>query len=492
MINLLTDYLDAAEKGNSDKVAVVEEKKTVTYRELRYRSLQVAVHIKKFNIEKSPIAICMKRGADAIIAMFGVMYSSNFYTNIDVKAPSERIDKIIFDFDPEIIITDDIEIFSNCTNSKKCRIVEYEKIIDSKIVDKRLDIKPITKSNDLLCVIYTSGSTGTPKGVAIPHQAVINYIEDATRCYCNMSSDDILGNQYPFHYVASIDDIFLSIRNKACIVIIPDRLFFSPVGLIDYLIEKNVNVINWVPSALTIVERYDALKGRDVNNIKKVIFGGEIMSIKTLNYWRKAIPDAVFINGYGATETVEGTTYYIVDREFDIDETLPLGKPLDGVELIIYGDHNDRNEGELYVRSRYISYGYYKDLDRTDQVFVQNPLHNKYKDIVYKTGDIVKRGTNGDLIYMGRYDLQIKRSGHRINLIEIEENAALLTENACVYDEVSKHILLFYTKDISEAEVVEYLKKKLPSYMMPDRFIHISDIPRKSNGKIDRNKLMKR
>lgn len=498
MIKVITDYLDQSAFRYPEKIAFEDVNIRLTYANLQKAAYHIAHYLIRKQLVHKPIAIFMEKNVGCIVSFFGVAYSGNFYSVMDVNAPAKRIQSILENLEPAAIIT-------NKKNLKKideichgAEILLYEDMEEEQYdVSKIVDIASQVKDSDILYIMYTSGSTGKPKGVVTSHRAVMEYIEAASSDYQNITDQDVFGNQYPFFYIASIDDIYLPVRNGASTVIVPPVLFYSPKRLVEYLIEKRINVINWVPSALAIIANYDALNGVDMSGIRKVIFGGESMVAKVLNYWQRALPDAVFINGYGATETTEGTTYYIVDRTFKDTDEIPLGKPLNHVEVFLIdqsGSEVRQGEvGEIYVRTSALSNGYYKDMEKTKETFVQNPINNKYLDIVYRTGDLAKQDKDGNFIYIGRMDEQIKINGHRIELGDIEKNALEIEgvdECICLYKKEKKELVLYYRGTVQEKIIYEYLREKIPVFMIPSRYYKIKKFPLNANGKIDKISLM--
>ena len=275
-------------------------------------------------------------------------------------------------------------------------------------------------------------------------------------------------------------------------------MFFSfPIKLLEFLKEKKVNTIYWVPSALCIVANLGALENIQLPDLKKILFAGEVMPIKQLNMWRKALPDCMYANLYGPTETTDICSYYIVDREFKNDETLPIGKHCDNCGIILIkedGKEAKKGEvGEILVRGSFLADGYFGNIKKTKEAFIQNPINKNYPEIVYKTGDIAKYNENEELIYISRKDYQIKHMGYRIELGEIEKNIYSI-ENiilcACVYDEKNQQIILFYQGDIEETEIAKKAENLLLPYMRPNKYVKITKMPYNSNGKIDR-KLLK-
>lgn len=498
MIKAITDYLDQSAVRYPGKMAFEDVNIRLTYADLQKAAYQIAYYLIGKQLLHKPIAIFMEKNVGCIASFFGVAYSGNFYSMMDVNAPAKRIQSILENLEPAAIITNRINLKKADEIRHGAELLLYEDMEEEAYYTSEIiDIASQIKGSDILYIMYTSGSTGKPKGVVTSHQAVIEYIEAASNDYLNITDQDVFGNQYPFFYIASIDDIYLPVRNGASTVIIPPALFYSPRKLVDYLIEKKINVINWVPSALAIIANYDALNGVDLSGIRKVIFGGELIAAKVLNYWQRALPDAVFINGYGATETTEGTTYYIVDRTFKDTDEIPLGKPMNHVEIFLIdqsGNEVMQGEiGEMYVRTSALSNGYYRDIGKTVDTFVQNPINKKYLDIVYKTGDFARQDRDGNFIYIGRIDEQIKINGHRIELEDIEKNALEIEgvdECICLYQKEKNELALYYRGKAQGKIIYECLREKMPVFMIPSRYYKIKEFPLNANGKIDKILLM--
>ena len=223
------------------------------------------------------------------------------------------------------------------------------------------------------------------------------------------------------------------------------------------------------------------------------------MPIKHLNAWMQALPNTSFINGYGSTEVTDSATYYIVNRRFKETDLLPLGNALPNTSILVLNEMNKEarkgETGELCVRGNNLSYGYYNDPERTQKVFVQNPLNDAYKEIIYRTGDIVRINDYNEIEYIGRKDFQIKHMGHRIELGEIEVNISSIPgidENCCLYDNDHQRIVVFYTGSVTENDLGTKLKSLLPAYMYPSKRIQLDTMPHNLNGKIDRETLKRK
>ena len=224
-----------------------------------------------------------------------------------------------------------------------------------------------------------------------------------------------------------------------------------------------------------------------------VLFAGEVMPTKQLNYWISNFPELKYANLFGPTETTDICTYYVVNRHFEDGDSLPIGNACENCGVIVVNEDGRQcapgEEGELYVRGSFVAGGYYNNPEKTAEAFVRNPLNTAYPEIVYKTGDIVRYNEFGELIYCGRKDFQIKHMGYRIELGEIE-NAAMAAEGvssaACLYDAQKDSIILIYEGKPEKDDMCAEVKSRVPEYMVPSQYIRIKAMPHNSNGKIDR------
>lgn len=499
MKNSVLSWLDETAKRLPNKLALQDISGNITYQEYRSKSLAIAYKIVELNKGemKKPVVVYLEKGKEVLVSFMGVAYSGCFYSPIDTEMPQSRVDKILEVLKPEIVITTN----KLKTNFEKFNFygsyIIYEETICSE--EDETAVKPYTEKivdTDLLYVLFTSGSTGVPKGVSICHRSVIDYTDWVTETF-NITQKDTFGNQAPFYFDNSILDIYSCMKTGATLNIIPKKLFFQPVPLLEYIKYNKINTIFWVPSALIVVSKLKAFRNVDLSDtLKRVLFCGEVMPNKQLNIWRKFLPNVTYANLYGPTEITDACTYYIVDREFSDDEPLPIGIPMSNTDILVLNDEDklvtDDEVGELCVRGTSLAMGYYNNPEKTRSAFVQNPLNKAVPEIIYRTGDLVRYNEYREIIYISRKDFQIKHLGHRIELGEIETAISSLEEvtlNCCLYDEKNQRIVLFVDAQVDRDYIKERIEKLVPEYMIPGKVIYLENMPINANGKIDRIKL---
>ncbi|SFB16794.1 amino acid adenylation domain-containing protein [Acetitomaculum ruminis DSM 5522] len=470
-------------------IAVSDVSSKLSYEMLIKNSKKIAVSFKENAWRKKPIAILMDKSVKLATSMLAVLYSGNFYTVLDPEMPKDRMLKIFETLEPVAVLTND-KYKDLALELGNTDIFYYENAINEEIDEEYLyNIRRAMTDSETMYILYTSGSTGNPKGTVISHKAAISYTDWVLENF-DINEKTIWGSQTPFYFSMSVTDLFGGLRSGGCLCIIPKKMFSFPLKLVEYMNENKINTIYWVPSALSLVAKWDTFSYDKPMYLKKILFAGEVMPNKQLNYWRRAYPDAYFANLFGPTETTDICTWYHVDKEFKDEETLPIGKPCNNCfVLILDEDLKEADKGELYVGGSFLADGYYNNPEKTKASFVQNPLNKAYPEILYKTGDLVSYNEYGQLIYLGRKDFQIKHMGYRIELGEIEANMSAMEKMnscACIYNETEDKIVLIYEGRIKKDAVMEHAKKKLPPYMHPNVLVKVKAMPVNANGKIDR------
>lgn len=498
-INIL-EYLENSAICYSDKVALADDKNSITFSEWKKYAESIGTAIAQCTQEtiRKAVLVFVDRSINGLIGFMGTVESGNFYVPIDSKMPSERI-KLIVD-----VLSPIAAIVTSSAEEKILQDIEFggKVLLLDKAKETAADIRLLQKvrhrmiDTDPLYAIFTSGSTGVPKGVIISHRGVIDLAEWLVETF-GFNSNDALGNQTPFYFDGSVKDIYICLKTGATLNVIGKKYFTFPKLLIQYLNERRITAILWATSAIVLIGNSDVLDILKPEHLNKIFFAGEAMPAKQLKVWMDKLPDAEYINLYGPTEITVDCTYYIVDRDFADDEYIPIGYPCRNMEILVFNEQNQlvglEEEGELCVRGTGVSMGYYNNPAKTDEVFVQNPLHQYYRDIIYRTGDMVKYNERGELVFCARKDFQIKHMGNRIEMGEIEaavNSVPGITNAACIYDTEGKKIVLYYTTSTNgELDIVNLIKNKVPKYMFPNVVFLLDEMPYNMNGKIDRLEL---
>ena len=490
MKNIL-ELLERSASLYPQKTAFVDECDKVDYKQLVMSAKSIASRITKNRKTNAPIAIFINKSIKCITAMLAVLYSGNFYVVIDTEIPKERIKSICQTLNPILTIANhNQDLFPEDV----CKCIDYDELLKTELCEKELaDIRKKMIDTDPAYALFTSGSTGVPKGAIVSHRSVLSYAQWVTETF-NISEKTVFGNQTPLYFSMSVTDVFSTIQNAATLVLLPKSYFSFPAKLMETLKKYKVNTLYWVPSALGLVANWKALDYIKLDSIETVMFAGEVMPVKYLNYWKAHFPNALFANLFGPTEVTDICTYYIVNRDFSNDQSIPIGNACNNCGIVVIKDDDSEalngEEGELFVRGSFLANGYYNNAEKTKEAFVQNPLNSLYPETVYRTGDIVRYNQYGELEYVGRKDFQIKHMGYRIELGEIETAAYAIegvSSVCCVFNQSSDEIILVYSGQNVESEIVsDLIKKKLPRYMEPSKVIKVSSMPQNANGKVDR------
>ncbi len=493
MQNHVLDYLDSTVKRVPDKIAFANETDALTFQEVYDQNRALATFFAEKGLYKEPIVVFMNKHPKTITAFFGVINSGNFYVPIDEEMPRIRIDLILDNLKPRAIICDaqTVEIAKDFKFTGELYL--YDELIQTPVnAEKLAAVRAKAIDTDPIYVVFTSGSTGIPKGVVACHRSVLDYIEQLSETL-EFNENTVFGNQTPLYFDACLKELYPTLKFGATTYLVPKSLFMFPIKLVEFLNEHKINTICWVVSALTMISAFGAFKKVVPQYLHTIAFGSEVFPIKQFRIWRETLPEAKFTNLYGPTEGTGMCCYYKVNREFELDEAIPIGRPFKNTEIILLDENNKRaadgEPGEICIRGTSLTMGYYNNPEKTAEAFVQNPLNTAYPELIYRTGDIGKYNAYGELVFVSRKDYQIKHMGHRIELGEIEANVNMLEEiklSGCIYDTEKGKIVLYYVGDMEAGELTKLLRDKLPRYMLPNYVEKLAEMPLTPNGKINR------
>ena len=492
----ILEYLEKTVKRCPDKIAFANEETGLTFAQVYTQARAIGSGLNREGFYKKPVVVFMKKHPKVLTAFFGAIYSGCYYVPLDDEMPRYRIELIFQTLEPGALICDETTESIASELNYQGRAFRYEDLVSHEedpaaldmIRSKQLDIDPIY-------IVFTSGSTGVPKGVMACHRSVIDYVENLCEVL-KFDENSVFGNQTPLYFDAYLKEVIPTLKYGATTILIPKQLFMVPIKLVEFLNSHKINTLCWVVSALTMISSFKTFDKVKPEYLHTIAFASEVFPIKQFNLWKAALPNARFINLYGPTETTGICCYYEVDREFAEHETLPAGRPFRNTEIILLDEHDQvppvGEQGEICVRGTRLTLGYYRNPQKTAEAFVQNPLNKLYPELIYRTGDLGRMNARGELEFAGRKDYQIKHMGHRIELGEIEVIVNMHPEvrsACCIFDQVKKKIVLYYTGDISLADLNTYIKSKLPRYMIPNVTRQLDNLPLTPNGKIDRNRL---
>ena len=497
MLRNVVEYLEETVQRFPDKVAFANESMGMTFREVYQGARSIGSGLLEKGYGREPVVIYMQKHPHMITAFWGVVYSGCFYVPMDEEMPKFRAELIFQNLKPRAVICDEttagqMKDFPDFDGE----VLLYEEISQHPVREEAIaQVRRKAIDTDPVYIVFTSGSTGVPKGVAACHRSVIDYVESLTEVL-QVTEDSVFANQTPLYFDACLKELFSTLKYGATTYLVPKSLFMFPIKLVEFLNEYKINTVCWVVSALTMISSMKTFDKVKPEYLHTVAFGSEVFPIKQFNLWRQALPKARFINLYGPTEATGMSCYYEVDREFQEGDAIPIGRPFKNTEILLLDENNQvppqGEPGEMCIRGTAVTLGYYNNFEKTNEVFVQNPLNSSYHELIYRTGDIGKLNQYGELVFISRKDYQIKHMGHRIELGEIEVHVNMIEgihSACCIYDKEKEKIVLFYVGETEKKALVTELKKKLPRYMIPNQVYEIPRMPLTANGKIDRVKL---
>ena len=483
MGNIL-NYLERTAEAFPGKVALADGTAELTFRQLRERAYALAWFLYEKGLSGQAVGLYAQRRCAVIEAMVACAAAGCPYVPLNPDAPGSKNQKIIDHAGVQLVL-------GFADGEHRPQGIEYL-AYDGLSLPARESAPPVAVSEkDTLYIIYTSGSTGEPKGIRKSHGAVMDFVEAYVQ-ELGFTQEEIMGNQTPFCFDASAKDIYLMLRTGARLEIIPSEKFMFPVTLIEYLNERQMTFLSWVPSALAVVARLRTFRDVVPQTVRRICFVGEVFPIKDLAAWRKALPEIEYINLYGSSELAGICCLYHIPKDEPLPPALPIGKPLSNTR--IYLCENGQivpDQGEMLVESGALADEYLGDPDKTAKTFMDIEIDG-VKRRVLRTGDWARYDEIGNLVFMSRGDGQIKYKGYRIELGEIEaavNELDFIGQACCLYNADKERITVFCTTTRPELKLRDLnaaLEGRLVDYMLPRRLVVLETMPLNANGKIDR------
>ncbi|MCA2685356.1 MULTISPECIES: non-ribosomal peptide synthase/polyketide synthase [unclassified Microcystis] len=484
-------------KRTPDAIAVVFDNQQLTYNELNCRANQLAHYLQKLGVKpKELVGICLERSLEMIVGLLAILKVGGAYVPIDPDYPQERISFMLQDTQVKILLT--CESLETSLPNHQAIVVCLDKDWQQINQASQENLNSTVSADNLAYVIYTSGSTGIPKGVIVTHQAVNRLVLNTN--YIQFTPDDRVVQASNIAFDAATFEIWGALLNGAKIIIIAKSVLLSPQELALSLKENQISVL-FLTTAL--FNQLANLVPQAFSNLRCLLFGGEAVEPKWVEeVLEKGAPQRL-LHVYGPTENTTFSCWYLVEKVASTATTIPIGKAIANTQIYLL----DKNlqpvpigvVGELHIAGAGLAKGYLNRPELTQEKFIANPFDKTGKSKLYKTGDLARYLPDGNIEYVGRIDNQVKIRGFRIELGEIE---AVLSQNqavqsSCVIvreDNLGDKRLVAYVVlqpeiNLTINEIRQFLRAKLPDYMVPTAFVLLDTFPLTPNGKIDRRAL---
>lgn len=482
--------------------AVSCDGQVLTYAELEQRANKLARYLRSIGVKPgSRIAVFTERSIEMVVALLGVLKAGAAYVPIDPIYPSERIAFMLEDAAIDVAVT--VGALKERLNETKVRTVCLD--LDAANIEKeppeRLPDRPDGES--LAYIIYTSGSTGKPKGVQVKHNSVTHLIL-AGKSIFGFDNGEVWTTFHSHAFDLSVWEIWTPLALGAKLVIVPRSMTQAPNEFFALLRDEKVTILNQTPSAMGQLVNYRSSlndgAGKELN-LRIVFCGGEALPntiAEKILEW-----DVPLWNLYGPTEATVWSSIKKVGAEDLQYNSIPIGRPLPDVEMYVLDAHLNPVPqgvpGELHIAGDGLAVGYLNRPELTAERFVRNPFSGEKGARLYRTGDLARHLPSGEIEYLGRIDHQVKIRGFRIELGEIEsvigqyEDVREAVVQVLGDGDADKRLVAYVVSgtgsEIKTADLREYLKLKLPEYMVPTAYVRLERIPLTSNGKVDRKAL---
>jgi amino acid adenylation domain-containing protein len=482
-------------------VAVEYAGRQLTYADLDHKANQLAHYLIRMGVEvETPVGIYLERSPEMIIALLGILKAGGVYVPLDPSYPTERLGFMVGDAQTPVLLTQ-----NSLRDSLPAMWVQVTCVDrDWNEIEQESGTSPSVTVHDdnLAYVIYTSGSSGQPKGVGVTHGGLANYLTWAIAEYrAAQGTGSVVHSSLGFDL--TVTSIYPALLSGGCVKLVPQSAGVEELAACLYA--SDYTLLKLTPSHLQVLRKLLEQQGAGVDGARALVIGGEALKYADVEFWRKQAPSVRLVNEYGPTETVVGCVVYEVGSE-PAGVEVPIGKPIANTAVYVLDEeHNPLPPGvpgELYIAGAGVARGYLNRPGLTAEKFVPDPFNNQGGARMYRTGDQVQWRSDGILEYLGRRDEQVKIRGYRIELEEIETvlNTCGQVEQAVVIaredDPGDKRLVGYVVRkaqsgELSVMELRQYLKQRLPDYMVPVEFVVMEELPLTTNGKVDRRALPK-
>lgn len=521
----LHELFEAQVERHPDAIAVVDETQQLTYGEVNRQANQLAHHLKALGVRPGTfVGVYLSRGLEMIPTLLGILKAGGAYVPLEPTFPQARVQWILDSLDVRWVVTQAMHRSTFETLQAQLPKLEHLICCDGAAIegDRRLP-QPSTglqvwqpshlcqqpaenlpkqgSADDTAYVIFTSGSTGTPKGVVVRHQPVINLIEWINRRF-NVTATDRVLFITSLCFDLSVYDIFGLLAAGGSIRVVSSDDVRDPAAMLHILDHEPITFWDSAPPALQqLVPFFSELKG-ERSPLRLVFMSGDWIPVTLPAALKATFPDVAVISLGGATEATVWSNFYPIDHIDPGWTSIPYGKPIQNAQYYVLDDRLQPCPigvtGELYIGGDCLSAGY-TDPVKTAERFIPHPFQPAPQARLYRTGDLARFFPDGNLEFLGRIDHQVKIRGFRIELGEIE---AVLAQHVAMRvsvvmardDQPGEKRLVAYIVPRQEpaptiGELRQYLKEKLPEYMVPSAFVFLKELPVTANGKLDRKAL---
>ncbi|WP_225000436.1 non-ribosomal peptide synthetase, partial [Cesiribacter sp. SM1] len=493
----LVDLFEEQAARTPGAVAVIFEEEALTYQELNRRSNQLAHYLQKRGVTaETLVPICIDRSLEMIIGLLGIQKAGGAYVPMDPAYPQERIEYMLEDTAARLLISSSSHAarFAETAAAVVLLDSQWEEIAKEPAEKAATTLQP----SNLAYVIYTSGSTGKPKGVLNEHRGVVNRLLWAQDHY-GLTSDDKVLQKTTFCFDVSVWELFWPLLVGSKLV------FAKPEGhkdsdyLKSIIRSQGITTLHFVPSMLEVF--LHSLDAGECQGLVRVLCSGEALKPAQVNLFKQKLKIVELHNLYGPTEAAIDVTYWNVPAGEQKVKLVPIGKPVANTQLHIVDKAGNLVPkgvaGELCIAGVQVARGYLNRPELTAEKFVKDPFSSEADARMYKTGDLVRWMSDGNIEYLGRFDDQVKIRGYRIELGEVEsvlgqcggiQQAVVLAKE----DAQGNKRLVGYVVaegDFKKEAILQEMKQKLPEYMVPSILVALDEIPLTANGKANRKAL---